>query len=249
MDILTSLIERGMEIKKNVSKNRNKIVSNALKEDASIWKNQCVIYVDKLKISKFIKMRFTTAALNLDFNSRYDFQYLDEMLNILKALLPQGDESSAKEENTSTPPSNKVFIVHGHNKALKNEVKAVLLELGLKPIILSEQANGGKTIIEKFEEYSGKVNYSIILMTADDEVKAVKEEGYKPRARQNVILEMGYFMAKLKRSNVFLLLEDDIEMPSDINGVCYASIHENWKLMLVKELRNCGYNVSADNLI
>lgn len=77
---------------------------------------------------------------------------------------------------------------------------------------------------------------------------ALKEKDYKARARQNVILEMGYFMASLKRSNIFLLLEDNIELPSDINGVGYASVHDDWKIMLVKELRNCGYQVSADDL-
>ena len=246
MDKLTVLTERGMEIKKKISKNRNKVVSNALKEETSIWKNQCVLYVDSLKISKIIKTRFFTAALNLDFNNQYRFQHMEEMLNILKALLPQEDAPEIKE--TTFPQSNKVFIVHGHNKALRDEVKNVLYELGLKPVVLSEQANGGKTIIEKFEENSGKVNFAIILMTADDEGKALKEKEHHPRARQNVILEMGYFMASLKRSNVFLLLEDNIELPSDINGVGYASVHDNWKIMLVKELRNCGYKVSADDL-
>ena len=85
-------------------------------------------------------------------------------------------------------------------------------------------------------------------MTADDEGKSLKEKEHHLRARQSVILEMGYFIASLKRSNVFLLLEDNIELPSDINGVGYASINDNWKIMLVKELRNCGYNVTADNL-
>lgn len=248
MDKLTILIEKGMEIKKKISKNRNKVVSNALKEETSIWKNQCVLYVDSLKISKVIKARFDTAAINLDYNSQYRFHHIDEMLNILKALLPQEEDAQDNQEIIS-PQSNKVFIVHGHNKALRDEVKNVLYEIGLQPIVLGEQANGGKTIIEKFEDYSGKVNFAIILMTADDEGKALKDKENHLRARQNVILEMGYFMASLKRSNVFLLLEDNIELPSDINGVGYASVHDNWKIMLVKELRNCGYKVSADDLI
>ena len=247
MDILTTLIEKGTELKKKISKNRNKVVSNSLKDEVSIWKNQCVLYIDSLKISKFIQTRFKTAAFNLDYNGHYDFQHIDEMLNFLKALQPQDADSISV--NTNSPSySNKVFIVHGHNKALRTEVKNVLLEIGLKPVVLSEQANGGKTIIEKFEEYSGKVNFAIILMTADDEGKALNEKEHHLRARQNVILEMGFFIASLKRSNVFLLLEDNIELPSDINGVGYASINDNWKNMLVKELRNCGYNVSADNL-
>ena len=170
--------------------------------------------------------------------------------DVCRALLPRifQEEDAQDNQEIISPQSNKVFIVHGHNKALRDEVKNVLYEIGLQPIVLGEQANGGKTIIEKFEDYSGKVNFAIILMTADDEGKALKDKENHLRARQNVILEMGYFMASLKRSNVFLLLEDNIELPSDINGVGYASVHDNWKIMLVKELRNCGYKVSADDL-
>ena len=133
MDKLTVLIERGMEIKKKVSKNRNKVVSNALKEEICIWKNQCVLYVDSLKISKIIKTRFDIAAINLDYNSQYKFQYIDEMLNVLKALLPQ--EDAQENQEISTPQSNMVFIVHGHKKALRDEVKNVLYEIGLNLIV------------------------------------------------------------------------------------------------------------------
>ena len=153
MDILTTLIEKGTELKKKISKNRNKVVSNSLKDEVSIWKNQCVLYVDSLKISKSIQARFNTAAIILDYNGHYDFQRIDEMLNFLKALQPQ-DADSITVNTNSPSKSNKVFIVHGHNRALRTEVKNVLLEIGLKPVVLSEQANGGKTIIEKFEEYS-----------------------------------------------------------------------------------------------
>lgn len=248
MDKLTELVGKGMEIKKAISSSRSKAVRESLKEEALIWRNQCILYIDTLKISKGIKSRFIYEAMHFVYRSDYDLYRMDEMLNMLKALVPQEIEPNMAEIKQNIPKSNKVFIVHGHNKELRNEVKTVLYELGLKPVVLNEQPNGGKTIIEKFEEKSKDVNYAIILMTADDEGKAKKEKEYNLRARQNVILEMGYFMSRLKRSNVFLLLEDDVEMPSDINGVVYASVNENWKLMLVKELRNCGYRVSADDL-
>ena len=245
---LADLIEKGEEIRKDISKNRSKNFSESLKEKASIWKNQCAFYVDSLKLNKFVLGRFNTAVMNFGYNGRFNNDYIDDMLAILKAL-PQEEDLPGYNSGTAKPKSNEVFIVHGHNKNLRTEVKAVLYEMGLKPIILSEQANRGKTIIEKFEAKSSKVNYAIILMTADDTGKANLEMDYKPRARQNVILEMGYFMARIKRSNMFLLLEDDnIEIPSDISGVVHCSVNEDWKHQLAHELKECGYKVTSDDI-
>lgn len=237
------LIEEGKKIKKGTGGR----TSDSYRIRVSTWETQCTFLLDYVKASREVRNRLIIAFAN--FKTRYsDGARIDEIIGILQGLpieeIPLAKVKKEKEKKFS----DKVFIVHGHNRQLRTEVKNVLLELGLKPVVLSEQANGGKTIIEKFEEKSACVNYAIILMTADDEGKAKKDHDYKPRSRQNVILEMGYFMACLKRSNVFLLLEDDVEMPSDINGIVYASIHDNWKQKLVQELRNCGYKVSADDL-
>lgn len=237
------LIEEGKKIKKGTGGR----TSDSYRIRVSTWETQCTFLLDYAKASREVRNRMMLAFAN--FKTRYsDFYRIDEIIGILQGLpledLPQTKFKKGKEKNNS----DKVFIVHGHNRQLRTEVKNVLLELGLNPIVLSEQVNGGKTIIEKFEEKSASVNYAIILMTADDEGRAKKDKYYKPRSRQNVILEMGYFMASLKRSNVFLLLEDDVEMPSDINGIVYASVHDNWQQKLVQELRNCGYKVSADDL-
>ena len=163
MSNLAELIEKGEEIRKTISKNRSKTFSESLKEKASIWKNQCALYVDSLKLNKFVLVRFNTAVVNFGHNGRFDIDYIDDMLAILKAL-PQEEDLPDSNNGKVKPKSNEVFIVHGHNKNLRTEVKAVLYEMGLKPIILSEQANRGKTIIEKFEAKSSKVNYAIILI-------------------------------------------------------------------------------------
>lgn len=133
---------------------------------------------------------------------------------------------------------------------MKETTARTLSKLGLDPIILHEQPDGGRTIIEKFEENSSEVGYAIILLTADDEGKAKKEIDMKARARQNVVFEMGYFIGKLGRNKVLLLLENGVEKPGDLDGVVYTPIDANdgWKLKLVKELKACKYNVSADNI-
>lgn len=146
--------------------------------------------------------------------------------------------------------TDEIFIVHGHNDLVKQTTARTLTQLGLKPIILHEQADGGKTIIEKFEKNSSAVGFAIILLTNDDKGKAKTEADYKARARQNVIFEMGYFIGKLGRDRVFLLLEQGVEKPGDLDGIVYTPIdtHDGWKLRLVKELKAAGYSVSADSL-
>lgn len=130
-----------------------------------------------------------------------------------------------------------VFIVHGHNEEIKHSVARTLTSLKLNPIILHEQSNEGLTVIEKFEKFS-EVEFAIILLTFDDYGNVKNEETKNKRARQNVILELGYFLAKLGRSKVLPLYEHGVELPSDISGVLYTKIDEseNWKFRLVKEL-------------
>lgn len=132
--------------------------------------------------------------------------------------------------------SNRGFIVHGHNDTRKLEV-ARFIENDLKrnAIILHEQPNRGRTIIEKFEDYS-KVDFAVALWTADDDGKSKKEIDLKDRARQNVIFETGFFIGKLGRENVIVLYEDGVEIPSDYSGVIFIRLADNWKDDLRKEI-------------
>lgn len=157
--------------------------------------------------------------------------------------------------NEGGPPakkSNKVFVVHGHDEAVLHEVCRLIIALGLEPVVLREQPNRGKTIIEKFEANSD-VGFAVVLMTADDmggTLEEVQRQVVFPRTRQNVILEMGYFIAKLKRENVTVLKSEGVEEPSDIFGVIYTAIdkHGAWKLFLSKEIKSAGYEVDLNKV-
>ena len=141
---------------------------------------------------------------------------------------------------------DKIFIVHGHDNALKQEVARIIEKQGLEAIILSEQANRGKTIIEKFEEHS-EVGAAICLFTGDDYGKAKDATSENLRARQNVVFEAGYFMGKLGRENVVLIADSNIEVPSDLQGVVYTS-KTMWQTDVLRELKAIGYNVDFNKL-
>jgi len=148
--------------------------------------------------------------------------------------------------------SKSVFIIHGHDDATKEKVARFIEKLGLDAIILHEQVNKGLTIIEKFEEYSKNASFAIALFTPDDiSYPLGKDDNKRPRARQNVVLEMGYFVGSLGRERVCVLYKGDVELPSDILGVVYTQIDENesWKLSLAKELKTAGYSIDLNRLM
>lgn len=149
--------------------------------------------------------------------------------------------------------SRKIFIVHGHNEEMKQAVARTIGMLDLEPIILHEQPNEGKTIIEKFEKHSQELSFTIILLSPDDKGCTVDSfpGNAKFRARQNVILEMGYFVGKFGRERVFVLHNEskDFDLPSDITGVLYTSYKDKWQFELVRELKACGYEVDANKIL
>ena len=147
--------------------------------------------------------------------------------------------------------SNKVFIVHGSNGELKEKVARIVESCDLKAIILHEQSNGGKTIIEKIENNSD-VGFAFVLMTADDfGYKKGHENEIKTRARQNVILELGYFMAKLGRERIFIVCDDKkMEIPSDISGICLGYMEDSdLKQNIAKELKSAGYEIDFNKVM
>ena len=156
-----------------------------------------------------------------------------------------------KTVQISNNNNDKVFFVHGHDNELKQEVARFIEKLGLDAVILHEQASEGKTIIEKIEKYSD-VGYAIVLYTECDKgYDKNKPNEIKNRARQNVVFEHGYLIAKLGRERVCALVKGDVEKPGDISGVLYVSYDEKgaWKNEVAKEMKTVGYNVDLNNIL
>lgn len=143
-----------------------------------------------------------------------------------------------------------IFVVHGRNMGVKETV-ARFLERAVvnEPIVvLHEQPNRGMTVIEKLEKHSD-VTYAVVILTGDD--KAVHGDGStEPRARQNVILELGWFAGRLGRNRVCALYEDGVKLPSDYDGVLYTSLDGPgaWRTELLRELEAAGVTVDWKSL-
>lgn len=161
-------------------------------------------------------------------------------------IIRSHDRTAHGEKNVTIRPSkgpkDGVFIVHGRDDLAKDAVARFIEKLGHEAIILHEQPNEGRAIIEKFEYYSSTTKYAVILLTPDDVGGlAFDQSNLSTRARQNVIFEMGFFFGKLGRSNVCALYQG-IELPSDLQGILYIPLDRNgvWKELLRKELEKAG---------
>lgn len=216
----------------------------------------------KYEFSNRYFCEFTRAAKVKIADSSQDYigEYknsLRKRIRVLESIIERLPMIPAKEDgfysnfDRDNEFGEDIFVVHGHDEAVRQTVVRVLETLDLGPIILNEQTNKGRTIIEKLEQEAANAGFAVILMTADDfgHSKAVDEE--KPRARQNVIMEMGYFMGKLGRSRVFILLEEGVEIPSDNDGIVYTSLDKRgyWKYELIRELRAAGFDADANKLM
>ena len=185
--------------------------------------------------------------------------YLESLIERLDLIPIVEGVQEVRTEKKEKGVSNKVFIVHGHNEEMKQSVARTLSKLGLEPVILHEKINAGRTIIEKFQDNAEEIGFAVILLSNDDlgtSKKSLKEEGLvenvlQPRARQNVIFEMGFFVGSLGRSKVFMLMQEGCEKPGDLDGLVYTQYDAQgaWRFSLVRELKGAGYQVDANAVI
>lgn len=149
-----------------------------------------------------------------------------------------------------TQENKKVFIVHGRNTNMRDKVSSLLGRLKLDYVILESEHNSGATVIEKFLRNAEDCRYAVILFSADDIGKLDSElAATKHRTRQNVVLELGYFLGSVGRKNIIILHETgkEIEKPTDFDGIVYEPFDEYgaWKAKLIKEMRISGMYIDA----
>ncbi|OXI86482.1 nucleotide-binding protein [Burkholderia sp. AU33423] len=184
-------------------------------------------------------------------NIEHSIALLQEAQRVLNEDLADAQHEAvalpASAATKATAPSRRVFVVHGHDGEARETVARFLKAMEFEPIILNEQANQGGTVIEKIEAH-GDVGFAVVLLTPDDVGRSVKEAELKPRARQNVLLELGYFMARLTRKNVCVLKRGDVEIPSDFAGGVWEAMDagNGWKLALARELKAAGHAVDLN---
>lgn len=178
-------------------------------------------------------------------------EYLESLKEILQIIPSENNKEGTLSAGLQTTNSKKVFIVHGHNHALRNEVELLVKQLEFEPIVLFKEPNLGDTVIEKLLHKTDDTSFAIVLYTKCDEGKAVEEDHLKPRARQNVVFEHGLMCGLLGRKRVVALVEDGVEIPSDLSGIIYIRIDEakRWEFDVAREMKAAGLDVDLNKLL
>ena len=160
------------------------------------------------------------------------------------------EEMNLTRETTTNKDSKNVFVVHGHDTNVRNEVELFIRAIGYEPIILCKRADKGDTIIEKIEREAKNVCFAIVIYTSCDLGKDKNADDLKPRARQNVVFEHGFMCAHLGRERVCALLEDGVEQPGDLQGVIYKPLDATgaWKYQVADEMKAVGLDVDKNKI-
>jgi predicted nucleotide-binding protein len=187
--------------------------------------------------------RFTTLKERLDAKVS-NLEILLAKVNLIPSTVEPMKSLTTTSDNGSS--NDTVFIIHGHDEEMKKAVQLFLSRAGLKDIVLHEQPDLNRTVIEKLIEEGRPAAYVIALLSPDD----VQADG-TVRARQNVVLEIGYFIGKLGREKVRLLRKGDVVIPSDLQGILYENYDDAgaWRIKLLKEMKAVGLPIDAASVV
>ncbi|MBW7992088.1 MAG: hypothetical protein FVQ84_19025 [Planctomycetes bacterium] len=183
-------------------------------------------------------------------DTKYDGDYYPYQLACFFAQVVQ--KEIFKNFLKRKPQPKRVFLVHGRSKAEKETVARFIEKLSVETVVLDEQANLGRSILKKFRDYSD-VGFAVVLLTGDDKGGLASEDptNLSLRARQNVIFELGFFLAKLGDDRVCCLHSSNVEIPSNYSGILYVPLDDSgaWKTRLARELRDAGFNIDLNKLL
>lgn len=223
------------EIKRIAIKKTNKTVNDLSQYENDHMPVGIIMYISPSDI------------LNYD---KYTTDITTAVFDRAKQSLSTANGSKIKKPKPNVMDLSKIFVVHGRDDVAKLEAARFIEKIGLSAIILHEQASGGTTIIEKIENNTD-VGFAMVLYTPCDVGGITGDTNQKSRARQNVVFEHGYLIAKLGRQNVCALVKGSIEIPTDISGIVYVPMddHRAWWLAVAKELRNAGYAIDMNKII
>lgn len=231
--------------------NNNITFSN---EKFQAWYQECRRFLsntygaDSVELGNFDFTRFQSMTFDKEESIRTCQNGLQVAKTNFKTLLDElSEEINSNNELNISDNKDKVFIVHGHDKGLKYQVSNLLRRIGLNPIILHEEENLGRTIIEKLEECSQNAYAAVILFTPDDIGRGQSEETASARGRQNVVFEAGFFIGLLGRKRTILIKSDkSVELPGDLDGMVYTEDMVEFKI--AKELKAMGLPIDMNSL-
>jgi len=177
-----------------------------------------------------------------------------ELFNLLSTVKEEielfGDDYKNHKEKIT---GKKIFIVHGHDEEMKQSVARFIENLELEAIIFHERPDKGRNILDKLIQESKDAIFAVVLLSPDDIGYDVDKKEQRYRARQNVVMELGFFIGLLEKDRVCALYkkDKDIELPSDFAGNLYKEYDSSgsWKMELAKEIKASGIKIDMNKVI
>lgn len=226
------------------------------------WKTRVLNVAKAVGSAESPAVHLATTGAGIKTKGNYIAEF-DRSLSSLKMALDMllaaatddsfGELRQDPSHSNSPTLSNKVFVVHGHDNALKTDVERFLHQIGLEPVVLHRQPDQGQTIIEKFEQHSD-VGFAFVLLTcdeyaytADQRSRSDSDRVVEARARPNAIFEFGYFVGRLGRRRVCCLYKGDVAIPSDLSGLLHKKIDnsiDSQAYAIMQELKSAGYTLT-----
>ena len=252
-EALQDRIARGLELRARAFGSEGQLV--AAREDRTRWSDYNVELLTRMfdnasEADRYARPGLVIGYLGETFEESVTrfYEYMDTRINRLASLMERLDLIPEAGQKANPPEAvakdaidaKDVFVVHGRDEEAKQTVARFLEKLGLRAVILHEQANRGLTLIEKIERNAASVGFVVVLLTPDDSGGLVGTET-RPRARQNVIFELGWFIGKLGRDRVCALKKGEVEIPTDY-PVAFVPLDTNggWRQEMARELRAAG---------
>lgn len=155
-------------------------------------------------------------------NALYSKDSLYPLINNLDYILEVRSNSRVAEKIEEKEKPNRIFLSHGRSNEWYKVQAFLEKDLEYQTLELAQQAILGRTILQKLSEESDKCGYCIIVMTGDD------VHGEETRARENVLHEIGFFQGKYGLTNIILLHEEGVNIPSNIHGLVYIPFPKNY---------------------
>lgn len=177
----------------------------------------------------------------------------------LAADIARQIRASSEPTQDETRPTS-VFVVHGHSSEALGHLEDYLSSVGVTAIVLSRQDESPQSLFQKFMSIATKARFAIVLLGADDygascrqyDTANVGDRALQFRARQNVILELGFFYGRLGWENVFVVYQEpdrvfpNFERPSDLDGVVFDSFSDvAWRKKLSTKLSAAGFRLQS----
>ena len=166
----------------------------------------------------------------------------------LYEVLPREETGLVKRPGEA---SSSIFLVHGHNLLLREQVRRYIEKITDRYVlVLDEQPNQGRDVLGKLLDHAVTAAFAVVLLTGDDEGREAGAGSWSPRARQNVVLELGLFLGLLGRDKVVALYEAEVEIPSDYSGVLWVPLADKgWQMQLASEMQAAGIAVDLNQAL